>query len=258
VDDEGESRVAFAPGSTLAHQGQEYATTPQIPVFRAGNASGSMSVNYSMAGSGVDPAEPNDFGPASGQLTFAAGDRLEFVQFTVTNDDEVENDETLTATLTGAGVGSPSTATYTILDNDVDNQPPITRFHHPKDGLKYEYNDIRIREMHTYYNDPGGSGVVQAWLALRKKRTNGKCSWYTASGFVPGACGAKMWLEMEAYPPPPAVAALFVISVDPLAPSIGTRIRNYRAWTRGQDGAGNLETIFEAGRNRSTFEVKRP
>jgi hypothetical protein len=51
---------------------------------------------------------------------------------------------------------------------------------------------------------------------------------------------------------------LYLLAVDPLAPSIGTKIRNYRAWTRGKDGAGNLETTFEAGRNLSTFEVRPP
>jgi hypothetical protein len=252
VDNEGSSRAAFAPASTLQYQGQEYATTPRIPVFRAGNASGSMTVNFSLAGSGADPAEANDFGPSSGTITFNASERLKYVAFTVTNDTLVENAETITATLTGAGVGSPSTATYTIIDEDQDNTAPVTRFHHPRQGLIYRYNDYRIREMHTYFSDSGGSGVVKAWLALRKQRLNGQCSWYTGSGFASAPCGAKRWLPMK------PLADLYLRAVDPLTPSIGTKVKNYRAWTRAQDGAGNMETSFTAGRNLSTFEVKRP
>jgi hypothetical protein len=254
IDDEGAGpRYAFAdPLSTLPYEQMEHFTTARIPVFRAGDASGTAAVGYTLSGGPGDPAEPADYSGTSGTVTFDANERLEFLSFTIVNDGLVEGDETITATLTGSGIESPSSVTFTILDNDSDDQPPVTRFHHPRDGLKYEYNDLRIREMHTYYDDPGGSGVVKVWLALRKLRMNGKCAWYTPSGFVPGACGAKKWLKME------PLADLFLLSVEPLAPSIGTKIRNYRAWTKGKDGAGNMETTFEAGRNLSTFEVKRP
>jgi hypothetical protein len=50
---------------------------------------------------------------------------------------------------------------------------------------------------------------------------------------------------------------LFFIRPGRLSPSIGTKIKNYRAWTRAEDGAGNLETSFQVGRNLSTFEVRR-
>lgn len=254
IDDDGTgARYAFAPPlSTLPYEQQEHFTSARIPVFRAGDDSTTTAVTYSLSGGPGDPAEPGDYQGASGTVTFQANERVKFLPFTIVNDTQVEGDETITATLSGPGVQSPSSVTFTILDNDSDDQPPITRFHHPRHGLTYEYNDIRIREMHTYYKDPGGSGVVKVWLALRRTKLSGQCAWYTASGFVPGGCSAKKWLPMQ------PEADLYLRTVKPLAPSIGTEIRDYRAWTRGLDGAGNLETTFKAGRNLSTFEVKKP
>jgi Calx-beta domain-containing protein len=251
VDDDGPSRVAFAPVSTQQYAQQEHSTSARIPVFRAGDASVPMTVNYSLAGSGADPAEASDFSPASGQFTFGSGIRLAFLQFTVKNDALVENDETITATISAAA--SPSTAAFTIMDdNDNDLEAPVTRFNHPLHGRTYDDDDHRIREMETSSSDTGGSGVVKSWLALRRQLLNGQCAWYTGSGFASGGCGAKRWLPMELETPD-----VFVRGVRPLVPSIGTKVKNYRAWTKAQDGAGNTETTFTAGRNVSTFEVRR-
>jgi hypothetical protein len=52
----------------------------------------------------------------------------------------------------------------------------------------------------------------------------------------------------------------------PLSPSVGTRIRNYTAWCRATDAAGNVQTTFVHDRsatnakgdgNWSTFEVNK-
>jgi hypothetical protein len=102
VDDDGPSRVAFAPVSTQQYAQQEHSPSARIPVFRAGDASDPMSVGFTLAGSGADPAETTDFGPASGTINFGSGIRLVFLQFTVKNDALVENDETITATLSAA------------------------------------------------------------------------------------------------------------------------------------------------------------
>jgi hypothetical protein len=255
VDDEGATpRVALAqPLSTQPYQQMEHFTTARIPVLRAGPVTSQTTVGYTLSGGPGVPAEANDYGPASGTVTFDAGDRLEFITFAISNDTFPEGDETITATLTGTGVETPSSMTFTILDNDNDSQAPVTRFHHPRNGLKYEYNDYRIREMHTYFSDPGGSGVVKAWIALRLQRLSGQCAWYNGSRFTNRPCGSRRWLPMRYS----QTGDLYFFRIGALRSSIGTEIKNYRAWTRAEDGAGNLEKTFQAGRNLSTFEVKR-
>jgi hypothetical protein len=256
VDDDGTSRAAFAPASTLQYEGREFTTSPRIPVFRAGDASGPMTVSFSLAGSGADPAEPNDFDPDGGTINFAANQRLGYIPLTVTNDSLVENAETITATLTGAGVGSPSTATYTIIDEDSDNTPPTSRFHHPRNGLTYDYKDLRILVAHVYGND-AGSALVDADMAVRRLRMSGACQWWTGSSWVTRSCTKKLWFAMKPDPDTPNEQPYWHRFNPPLSPSMGTTVRNYRAWSRGRDGAGNVETAFQAGRNLSTFEVRR-
>jgi hypothetical protein len=240
---------------SLPYAQDEFTLTARIPVFRAGDTSVPTTVNFSLAGSGANPATAGvDFSPSSGAITFGVNDRLEFVQFTITNDTAVENAEEITATLTsatGGTVATPSQVPFTIIDEDSDNLAPVSRFHHPKQGRTYDYNDYRIREIHTFFKDEGGSGVAKAWLALRLKRKNGRCAWYAGTGFDGGRCGAKRWLQMK------PSTRFYLYRVKPLKSSIGTKIRYYRAWTRLMDGAGNQETLFQKGRNLNTFEIRR-
>jgi Calx-beta domain len=253
VDDDGSSRVAFAQAPSMLYRGQEYTTSPRIPVFRAGNASQTMNVNFSLAGGGADPAEPSDFDPDSGTITFNPTERLKYIILTIVNDSLPENDETITASLSGVA----GTATYTILDEDLDNAPPISRFHHPRDGLTYNYRDLRILVAHTYGKDEGGSRMVDADMALRRLKVNGTCQWWDGNSWVPRGCAQKLWFAMRPDPDTPDEQPYWHQFKPPLAPSIGTKVRNYRAWTRGHDGAGNLENSFKAGRNLSTFEVRQ-
>jgi hypothetical protein len=42
-----------------------------------------------------------------------------------------------------------------------------------------------------------------------------------------------------------------------LKSSVGTRIKNYTAFSRAIDGSGNVESDFKQKRNDNTFEIKR-
>jgi hypothetical protein len=44
--------------------------------------------------------------------------------------------------------------------------------------------------------------------------------------------------------------------LDPLRPTVGTKIRSYTAFSRARDGAGHVESKLVRGRNMNTFEVK--
>jgi uncharacterized protein (TIGR03118 family) len=121
-------------------------------VIRTGDTSGSATVNYdtfdeSQAG---HASQKSDYEIALGRLTFAPGETSKTFRILVVDDKFVEGDETIDIALsnpTGAGVGlgSPSTAEVTILDNDTT--PPATN---PIDDTSFfvrqHYLDFLSRE----------------------------------------------------------------------------------------------------------------
>jgi glucose/arabinose dehydrogenase len=100
-----------------------------ITVTRTGGTSGTVSVHY--ATSDGTATAGSDYTAASGTLTFADGEASKTFNVTVLDDNLVEGNESLTLTLSsptgGATLGSPATATLTIVDNDSSggvNLPP--------------------------------------------------------------------------------------------------------------------------------------
>ena len=102
-----------------------------ITVTRAGDASGSATVNFNT----FDQSQPDhgsqksDYEIALSKLTFAPGETSKTVRILIVNDTFDENDETVDLSLsnvTGAGVGlgSPNHAELKILDNDTG--APVT------------------------------------------------------------------------------------------------------------------------------------
>jgi glucose/arabinose dehydrogenase len=114
------SRLGFSqPSYTI----DEAAGTATITVRRGANASaGAASVNYTTSnGTAIAGA---DYTARSGVLNFAAGDVEESFTIPITNDTEVERNETLNITLSnaiGATLASQTTAVLTIADNDAGN-----------------------------------------------------------------------------------------------------------------------------------------
>ena len=109
--------VAFsAPSFTV----DETAGLATILVSRLGGTSGQATVNYTVTGGTA--TDLVDFTPVTGTLIFADGQTS--LPFTVPVIDDLlaEGDETVQLTLSAAvdaGLGSPSTATLTILDNEL-------------------------------------------------------------------------------------------------------------------------------------------
>ena len=92
-------------------------------VTRSGDLSESTTVNYSVAGSGANPADANDFGGAlpSGMVVLAPNATMDTVIVPVSGDTDVESHEQFTVTLSGATGGAvilASTAFGTIQDDD--------------------------------------------------------------------------------------------------------------------------------------------
>jgi hypothetical protein len=109
--------LAFSAGNYSANEGQ---STVTISVTRTGGTTGAASVNYAAtAGTATAGA---DFSVSSGTLNWADGDAAAKT-FTVAilDDSADEPNETVTLTLSQANaatLGTPASATLTIVDND--------------------------------------------------------------------------------------------------------------------------------------------
>ncbi|HEV2907071.1 MAG TPA: Calx-beta domain-containing protein, partial [Actinomycetota bacterium] len=228
----------------------------EIPVFRGGtDVSGTVAISYSFAPGAQNSATPGqDFQSPPGSVTFLPGERWKLIPLTILEDTAAEPPETLQITVQGSGVvPSASATTFTILDNE-EGVAPSSKLHHPRHKWRYPYNDYRIREIHVFTKDElGGSGVVKVELALRRRMTNGKCAWWNGKRFRGGNCTQKVWRQMKVYEP----GAFYYYRMKAIGSSVGTRVRNYTAYARAIDGAGNLESLLQARRNRNTFEIKQ-
>ncbi|MBL7781939.1 MAG: choice-of-anchor D domain-containing protein [Saprospiraceae bacterium] len=122
-DDSGAS-FSIAATNAVKLEGNSGTTPFFFTVSRSGDASGSNSVNYTVAGSGGNPANTADFGGAfpSGTVTFTPLETSKQVQINVSGDVTDETDEGFSVTLsgpTGGAVITTSTATGTILDDEM-------------------------------------------------------------------------------------------------------------------------------------------
>lgn len=116
VDNEGPATVSFAQSSYTVN---EAAGTVTFTVLRRGTQDTAISVNYATTDASARAGA--DYVFAAGTLTFAPGVSSQTITITVTNDTDVEGDETLNVVLdnpSGAVLGTPMTAGVTIVDND--------------------------------------------------------------------------------------------------------------------------------------------
>ena len=123
-----------APGTfqfgAAMYSATESGLAPQVMVTRTGGTGGTVVVGWTATGGtatgGALPTTPGaDYAPTSGLLTFGPGVASLKVPLTVVNDTRAEDSETVDLSLTiqssvppGAALGSQTTSTLTILDND--------------------------------------------------------------------------------------------------------------------------------------------
>lgn len=253
LDDDGQERIGFIPQQFSRN---EFFDSVRIPVFRWGDVSQATTLDYTVTGGPGEPATPGtdttpgvDIGEG-GSVQFAARENWTWITIPLFDDDIAEPSEHATVKLSGPTVTAPDSATVTIEDNE-ESTPPTSKFHHPKNKYAYAYNDFRIREVHVFTDDVG-SGVLRAEWALRKNMTSGKCQWWSGGKWAGGSCSARKWLRMKKYGPD-----FFYTRLRPLSTSVRSRIKNYTAFSKALDRAGNWEKRAIVGRNANTFEVKR-
>jgi Tol biopolymer transport system component len=110
------STVQFSATNYTVSEGGIFVT---ITVTRAGSTTGTATVDYSTRNGTA--SDKGDYTPAIGTLRFNAGETSKSFIVSIIDDAFIETDETVNLTLrnpVGASLGSPATATLTILDND--------------------------------------------------------------------------------------------------------------------------------------------
>jgi len=109
--------VQFASGTS---NGGESSGTVQIEVTLSLAATSDVTVDYQSTAGGSATAG-SDFTAISGTLTFTSGQSSKNIDLPILDDSEEEDNETVVVTIdspSGALLGSPSTHTFTIIDND--------------------------------------------------------------------------------------------------------------------------------------------
>ena len=118
-DDDPDAAGVFA-FSAASYEVAENAGSATMTVVRMGGPDGAASVSYAAtAGTATTGA---DFTPTSGILSFAAGETEKTFTVAIIDDSIFEQNETVNLVLTaptgGATLGTPNTATLTILSDD--------------------------------------------------------------------------------------------------------------------------------------------
>ena len=132
-DNDAAPTLQFSSATTSVSEG---GGTVTLTVTRNGATGNAVTVDYSTLGGsatgGASCAAGVDFVNTSGTLNFAIGDTSKTFTVTICEDALIEGNETFTASLSnatgGATIGTPSTETVTITDNDFDTTPPTITY----------------------------------------------------------------------------------------------------------------------------------
>ena len=269
VDNDGLTRIGVDSGTYEVFENNVDPSSPKVEVFvlRAGPIAGAASVEYETQADSATAGK--DFKNVSGVLEFQKNQYVKRVTIPLINDSRSEGDETfalvLSAPTGGATLDDPSTATITIHDDDgsgtSDTIAPYTAFHQPLHGKKYTRNEATTLLLFMQ-DDEFGSGIDKVELAIRKKKKNGTCAWWNGTRFFPRHCSAKRWADVGKGTNTKVEyfvdenLAIFTLKRKLKRSTAGTAIKNYKAFSRGWDKAGNVQRDFIKGQNKNTFEVK--
>ncbi len=263
VDNDGPSRVHLERDEYSAFESNETrdGIGVDLRLLRAGNMTQATTVTVSTE-SGTAVAG-QDFTAVDRQVTIPSGEWSTRVRIPFNDDRNEEGNETFDVSLEAPGQPTTS-ATITILDNDgntiTDYQPPVAAFHHPLHGKRYFPGELKT--LYAFMSDDfGGSGIKRVDLAIKMNMDNGSCKWWTGSRFRSGSCTKKRWASMgrESRTRVTYHEETAVFSLDKKLRSSGRRadIKNYIAYCRAIDNAGNVQDNFYKKQNRNTFEVRR-
>ena len=158
ISDDKPPTVVIAPGNDEtkpdepAYNCTEGEGKIRIKVTRNGNCGSEASVNF--ATKEVTATADVDYVETDGTLTFAAGEKEKFIEIAIIDDDQFENDEVFTCTLSdpqGAELGGVTTAVITIVNDDELTEVAekvakmlslnLDQFHHSSQNYKEQFTD---------------------------------------------------------------------------------------------------------------------
>jgi Calx-beta domain len=268
IDDDGPTRIGTDFGTYEIFENNIDPADPSVTVFvlRSGPASGESSVHYATQSDTAIAGQ--DFNGKSGDLEFQANQRVKSIKIPLINNGQNEPDETFDFVLSNpsaASLTTPSSIEITIHDDDgsggADTIAPYTAFHQPLKGKSYTREEAKTL-LAFMQDDEFGSGMDKVQIAIRKNKSNGNCTWWNGTDFSPQPCEAKRWASVGAGTNTKVEyffgqdLAIFTLQRALKRSIEGSGIRNYTAFCRGFDKAGNVQTTFVKGQNRNWFEVK--
>ncbi|HKZ02443.1 MAG TPA: Calx-beta domain-containing protein [Pyrinomonadaceae bacterium] len=142
------SQIQFSNTSYSSNEGTGVAT---LTVTRSGSTSSTATVEFTTTDGSAQ--QRSDYTTSAGTLSFGAGETSKVIEVLISDDLYVEGNETISVTLgnaTGATLGSPGTATVTILNNDT-SQPSTNPLDDAQFFVRQHYYDFLNRQA-----DPGG------------------------------------------------------------------------------------------------------
>jgi len=104
----------------------EGGTQGQFTITRTGSTTGAMTVNYTVGGTA---SNGTDYTTLTGNVTLGVGAASAVLPVLPADDPDAEGNETVIVTLgagSGYALGTPSTATVTIVDNEAASGPLLT------------------------------------------------------------------------------------------------------------------------------------
>jgi Calx-beta domain len=148
--------------SAASFSGNENSGPMIVTVSRVGNSSGQFTVNYATSDTG-NPTNCSaaftgkassrcDYTTAIGTLRFASGETAKNLTILIIDDSYSEAAESLTVTLAdpvGASLGSTTTATATINDDELPSQSGPNPINQPGPFVRFHYYDFLNREPDT-------------------------------------------------------------------------------------------------------------
>jgi hypothetical protein len=255
IDVEGVNRVSLEPtltGGPMAYQGTEFGSV-LIPVFWAGTGSGG-SVNYTVEPDPAKPATPGEDFTVASPNPLPITNRVGFIQIDIVGDKlreggRVRDHHPPAGALHRGGALLQHVHDHRQRGERLPGQPVPP----PPEQVEVQQGRLSHPGVPHLRHRRGRPGVVAAEMALRRNLKNGKCAWKAKKGWQKKDCQNRTWLPTKY----DDVGELFYYRMKQLKSSVGTKIKNYTAFSRAIDGAGNVERDFIKKRNENTFEIKR-
>ena len=149
VDDEQPGTLAFLQSEASVNEDDGTLT---LTVARTGGSDGEVTVSYATADGTAEAGQ--DYTSNSGTLVFAEGETSKNIVLQITDDIDIEANETLTVSLTeptgGAVLGAINLVTVTIIEDDV---PGVLAFSTDTASVSEDGNSITLTVSRTNGND---------------------------------------------------------------------------------------------------------